>query len=205
MLPRPSRGAALAVAGLALFTVWISWRAKTLEWAIHSVRETIALLHRPAPDFSLKAFDGRTVSLADFRGKQNVVVSFWASWCGPCRLEAPALRTFYQKTHKDTSDFEIVAVSIDDDPQAAEDYATKLKLPYPVVMDAAQKTAGAYGVDGIPQLLVIDKNGTVTWGAVGYRMGVEFELARALGIKDYSVTPFQPGVSAGAPDGSPSH
>jgi peroxiredoxin len=205
MPSRPPPGVALAIAALAAFTVWISWQAKTLERSLNSIAETIALLHKPAPDFALKSLDGRTVSLADFRGKQKVVVSFWASWCGPCRMEMPALRSFYQKTHKADADYEIVAVSIDDDRDAAEEYATRSKMPFPVLLDAAQKAAGAYGVDSIPRLFVIDRSGTVTFGQVGYTPALELQLARELGIKNYTLGVPQLNANTGAPDGNASH
>jgi peroxiredoxin len=205
MSSRPPPGVALSIAALAVFTVWISWQAKTLERSLNSIAETIAFLHKPAPDFTLKSLDGRTVSLADFRGKQKVVVSFWASWCGPCRMEMPALRSFYQKTHKADADFEIVAVSIDDDRDAAEEYAARSKMPFPVLLDAAQKAAGAYGVDSIPRLFVIDKSGTVTFGQAGYTPGLELQLARELGIKNYTLGVPQLNANTGAPDGNASH
>ncbi len=205
MPSRPSPGVALAIAALAAFTVWISWRAKTLEGSLNSKAETTALLHKPAPDFALKSLDGRTVSLADFRGKQKVVVAFWASWCGPCRVETPALRTFYQKTHKADADYEIVAVSIDDDRGAAEEYAARSKMPFPVLLDTAQKAAGAYGVDSIPRLFVIDKSGTVTFGQVGYTPALEFQLARELGIKNYTPSVPQLNANPGEPNGNASH
>jgi peroxiredoxin len=205
MSSRPPPGVALSIAALAVFTVWISWQAKTLERSLTSIAETIAFLHKPAPDFTLKSLDGRTVSLADFRGKQKVVVSFWASWCGPCRMEMPALRSFYQKTHKADADFEIVAVSIDDDRDAAEEYAARSKMPFPVLLDAAQKAAGAYGVDSIPRLFVIDKSGTVTFGQAGYTPGLELQLARELGIKNYTLGVPQLNANTGAPDGNASH
>jgi cytochrome c biogenesis protein CcmG/thiol:disulfide interchange protein DsbE len=187
MRSRPSPGAALAIAALTVFTVWITWRAKVLErgLAIGTVRPA-ALLNKPAPDISLQSLDGRVVSLADYRGRQTVVVTFWASWCGPCRMEAPVLRSFYQKTHKPGSDYEILAVSIDDGRAAAEQFATEARMPYPVLLDPQQKAAKAYDVEAIPILFVIDKSGKVVDAHAGFDSGVEFELARELRIKDYN-------------------
>jgi len=124
------------------------------------------------------------VSLADYRGK-TVVVSFWASWCGPCRLEAPLLRSFYERTHR-SSVYELLAISLDDTREAAEAAATRLKMPFPVLLDATGKVAKEYHVEGIPTLVVIDPAGKVSYSSVGFDTTTDFMLARQLGIKDYT-------------------
>ncbi len=186
MPPRPRAGAAAAIAALALFTVWITWRAKALELGELSHKRATKLTGQPAPAFTLASLDGRTVSLADFHGRKKVVVNFWASWCGPCRMEMPLLRTFYQRTHGADSDYEFLAVSVDEDRPSAEAAAAELKMPFPVLLDLASKTADTYQVESIPTLFVIDKNGKVIFVRVGFDMGVEVMLARQLGIQNYT-------------------
>lgn len=185
MSTRPvlSSRALVGVAVLAIITVALTWRASVLEATLHRQDEQPALVDRPAPDFSALTLDGSTVSLADFRGQKRVVVAFWASWCGPCRLEMPSLIEFYKKNHSDSSDFEILAVSIDEDTKAAENFATAQKLNFPVLLDPSQKVANAYGVEGIPTMFVIGKDGKVIFGHTGYSMGMEYRLAGELGIK----------------------
>jgi peroxiredoxin len=182
MRSRPSLAAVLAVAALAVFTVWITWRAKSLESESPAGNQAVALLHKPAPDFSLPALDGHVVSLAAERGKRKVVVSFWASWCGPCRMELPVLRSFYERTHKSDSDFEVLAISLDVDRDSAERMANELKLPFPVLLDSSQTIARAYGVWGIPMLFIVDKSGRVSYSGTGFNPGFEFLLASQLGI-----------------------
>lgn len=179
----PSFKAILAIAVLAIFTILINWRASVLEKSLEREGEQPELVDKVAPDFSATTLDGRTVSLADFRGQKKVVVSFWASWCGPCRMEMPGLIKFYKDNHNDSSDFEILAVSIDDDPKDASDFATAQKLNFPVLLDPLQKMANAYEVEGIPTMFVIDKDGKVIYGQEGFSMGMEYQLARELGIK----------------------
>jgi peroxiredoxin len=199
MRARPPAPAALALAVLAAFTVWITWRAKTIETSLGGFEgQASALDGKPAPDFRLASLDGRTVSAADFRGKKKLVVSFWASWCEPCRLELPVLAKFYQQTHKGDADYEIVSISVDADRADAEKAATQLKVPFTVLLDPASKTLQAYGVDAIPAMFVIDKDGKVLHGQVGFQTGFDFMLAQELGIKNY--TPM-----AGATDDSSSH
>src|SRR3974390_1545268 len=72
-----------------------------------------SLVHKPAPDFQLATLSGELATLAQYRGKK-VVISFWASWCGPCREELPELQEFYEKYHGQGQPFEVLAISIDD-------------------------------------------------------------------------------------------
>lgn len=198
MRARPSLRAAAALAALAVFTVWITWRAKAIDTGLGGHGgQAAALDGKTAPKFYLTALDGRAVSPADFRGKK-LVVTFWASWCGPCRMELPALAKFYQQTHKGNPDYEIVSISVDDDRASAESAATQLKVPFPVLLDPTSRTLQAYGVDAIPALFVIDKDGKVLHGQVGLAPGFEFILAQQLGIKNYN-------PMAGATDDNASH
>ena len=180
--PGLSAPAIFGIIALAIFTVVITWRAHVLETILQDETETPGLVDKVAPDFSASTLDGRTVSLAEFRGQKNVVVSFWASWCGPCRLEMPGLTQFYKKNHTDSSDFEILAVSIDEDPKNASEFATAQKLAFPVLLDSRHKVADAYDVEGIPTMFVIDKNGKVVYGHYGFDTTMEFQLNRLLGI-----------------------
>jgi peroxiredoxin len=172
----------VAIVLLVAFTVFITWRAKLLEKTVLGPR-ALALVNKPAPEFQLTSLDGRTVSLADYRGKKKLVVSFWASWCGPCRMELPMLRKFYEDNRKNAEQFEIVAISIDENEQAANSFATKAKLSFPVLLDSDHKTADAYSVEGIPVLYVIDKDGKVTYGHEGLEPNLGFTLNYQLGLR----------------------
>src|SRR5258708_13325871 len=103
----------LGIVVLAAFTILMTWRARVLENNLESESERPALVDKLAPDFSASTLDGRTVSLADYRGQKKVIVTFWASWCGPCRLEMPGLIRFCKKNHNHSSHSEILSVSLD--------------------------------------------------------------------------------------------
>ncbi|HEY1422768.1 MAG TPA: TlpA disulfide reductase family protein [Candidatus Acidoferrum sp.] len=181
-----------AIVALAVFTLFITWRTKALEKAIAKRDPVFETVSKPAPGFSLPALDGRTVSLADYAGKK-VVVSYWASWCGPCKVELPQLSEFYKQYHKADSDFEVLAISVDENRADAEHYASDEKLPFPVLLDKDSKVADAYAVEGIPTLFVIDKTGKVKYAHTGLDETMQFQLMSQLGIK-------YPGMDNGGTD-----
>jgi peroxiredoxin len=174
---------AAAIALLALFTIFITWRVKRLEKSVLERTSASVMISKSAPEFTLPALSGDTVSLVDYRGRKTVVVSYWASWCGPCKVELPELREFYKRYHKGDANFEILAISIDEDKANAEKYAAAEKLPFPVLFDPQSKTADAYSVEGIPTMFVIDKDGKIVHAHVGLEQAVQIQLMSELGLK----------------------
>jgi peroxiredoxin len=178
--PRLSVRTILVIAVLAAFTIFITWRARVLETTL----EQPTNVNIPAPDFWASTPDGRTVSLADFRGQKKVVVIFWASWCAPCRFEMDAVNWFYKRNHSPSSDFEILAISVDLDTKEAANFAAAQKLSFPVLLDPSERVAKAYEEKGIPTMFIIDKKGKITYGHLGYDRSIS--LARELGIEEKS-------------------
>ncbi len=129
---------------------------------LHPQRPQAAdLIGRPAPALVLKAFDGSTVSLASLRGRP-VVVNFWASWCGPCRQEDPAL----QQAAREHASVAFLGVNIKDSESAARAYADETRHPYPVG-PAVSGDPSRFGVTSPPETLFIDANGLVAARFVG--------------------------------------
>ena len=190
----PSAAGALAIACLAAFTVWITWRAKVVERSLLHKAELAALNGKPAPDFSLPALDGRRVSLADYRGHKKLVVTFWASWCGPCRAEMPALASLYQRARGKGADVEILAISVDSDRAEAQQFADEMRMPFPVLLDPDLTAARAYDIETIPALYFIDSGGIVTRAHAGFDPEVVFLVGDQLGIPDVR-------MGQGGPDG----
>jgi peroxiredoxin len=167
---------------LAAATLPLVWKAKSLEKKLFGRGEEQALLNKQAPEFTLPTLAGDSVSTKDFRGKKKIVVSFWASWCGPCRMELPELEAFYEK-NRASGKFEVLAITTDEDRKEAERYARDNKLSFPVLWDENGKTENNYGVEGIPMLFVVDENGKVIFVQDGYELGLEYRLASALGLQ----------------------
>ncbi len=140
-----------------------------------------SLVHKPAPDFRLATLSGEPAKLAQYRGKK-VVISFWASWCGPCREELPELQEFYGKYHAQDQSFEVLAISIDDSREDAQRYVTENHMTLPVLWDQGGRIGFRYGVGPIPALFVVDENGTITYFRNGYYWGLESRLKHELGL-----------------------
>lgn len=182
MKTRLSPFAIVGIVLLAAFTIFITWRAKRLELKSASEVETSALLGKQAPEFSLNTLGGVPISLADYRNKKSVVLTFWASWCGPCRLELPELGNFYKKHIDSQGSFEILAISIDDEASDARDYASKANLPFPLLWDSTGSVARSYQVDAIPAMFVINGEGKIIFATVGFSPGLDVILETKLGL-----------------------
>ncbi len=123
-----------------------------------------------APDFTLRAIDGRNLRLAEQRGKV-VLVNFWATWCPPCRVEMPHLNRIYDK-YRD-SGFVMLAVNVDQEPAKATSAAGAMGVRAPVLLDTDKTVVRRFNVAKMPTTLLIDRDGRMRFTHQGYRDGVE--------------------------------
>ena len=137
------------------------------------------LLGRPAAPFSLPLFDGGHFSLPDQRGKV-VIVDFWASWCVPCREEAPLLEATW-RAYRDRG-VVVVGVNFQDQEEAARTFIREFGLTFPNGRDVGSRTAVDYGVYGIPELFFVTQEGRIASKHIGLigRPTLEARIEEAL-------------------------
>ena len=121
-------------------------------------------LGRPAPDFELVNLSGEVVRLSDFKGRP-VLINFWATWCGPCRLEMPAIQERYTQL---SPRFEVLAVNFDESADKVEVFVDELGLTFPVLLDPGAKIQDLYRVRGYPTTYLVDANGNIQVHHVGF-------------------------------------
>jgi DsbE subfamily thiol:disulfide oxidoreductase len=120
----------------------------------------------PAPDFELHSLESSApIALSSLRG-QVVVLNFWASWCAPCRLEAPGLRRVSERYRERGVRF--LGVDYRDDDAAGRAFVDEFRLRYPSVTDPSGSLAYDYELIGFPTTFIIDPAGTIRYRFVGY-------------------------------------
>ena len=146
------------IAALAAALLATAWPAAATDGAV------------PAPQFSLASRAGGEVSLADLKG-QVVMINFWASWCGPCRQEFPALDQIYAK-YKPMG-FTLVAINVESEKADAEKFLSATPASFPILFDPDNTVSGRYGVSAMPTTVLVDRQGRVRWQHRAYKPGDE--------------------------------
>jgi len=117
-----------------------------------------------APDFKLKNLEGQQRELSEFRGK-IVLLNFWATWCGPCRVEIPDIRTVYNKYKE--QDFVVLAIDIGETSSAVSRFVKQFDMNFPVLLDSNLAVARQYDCFSIPTSFFLDRRGVIREVRIG--------------------------------------
>ena len=135
---------------------------------------------KPAPDFTLKDANGQTAKLSDYKGKV-ILLDFWATWCGPCKIEIPWFIEFEQ-AYKDKG-FSVVGVSMDEEGwSVVKPYIQDRKVNYRILLGTEQVGQLYGGLDSLPTTYLIDRSGRIASVHIGLteKDGFQNEITRLL-------------------------
>jgi len=166
-----ARGALIVLVGTVLLALPVACRGQldpqpvaTRRAAGTPTRIRGTAIGQEAPDFDLADLAGQTVRLSDYRGRV-VLLNFWATWCGPCRMEVPGLVTVHER-YKDRG-FTVLAVNLGEPRQRVDAFAGQFQMTFPVLLDPAGRARRLYPTRGIPISFVLDGEGVVRQVVIG--------------------------------------
>ena len=134
-------------------------------WGLFRSQQGPIVVGQPAPDFLLTSFSGEIFSKDALEGK-IVVLNFWASWCSPCKNEAPFLEKAWQQFYA-SDDIIILGIDYVDTETEALDFIAKLGISYPNGADRGTSISEAYRISGVPETFIIDQSGNIAYIQIG--------------------------------------
>lgn len=158
----------LFAAGVSII-IFFGFPRQSKDQQPHDPEKTTTLTIAPiedssAPDFSLINIQGELVKLSDFRG-QPVLINFWATWCGPCRIEMPTIQDRFER-HRDEG-FVVLAVDFDEPQEDVATFGEELGLTFNLLLDPGGKIQNLYRVLGYPTSYFVDSNGIIKVQHIG--------------------------------------
>jgi len=136
------------------------------------------------PDVSIQNLEGKTVNLQDYANNGKItIISFWATWCSPCKKELDAIADLYPGW-KESYDVELLAVTIDTQRALGKvpGMVAQKGWEYEVLSDKEQVLSKALNVQTVPHTYILDKNGEIVYNHSGYTPGDEYELEKKLKV-----------------------
>ena len=150
--------ARLKLGAQALAVALVAGLLALLIWKVAQGSQNEAKIGKPAPDFTLGRLDrAGSLQLSSLRGKV-VVLNFWASWCQPCKLEAPDLAASAKKW---SGRVVVLGVDVNDPSGDARGFMRKYGITYPIVHDNKNVTSPKYGLTGLPETFFLDRRGRI--------------------------------------------
>jgi len=135
---------------------------------------------KPAPALKLKDLDGKTLDLAQLKGKV-VLINFWATWCPPCRREMPSMERLSQAFKGQP--FVVLAVDVGEDADTIDAFTSQLDTvpTFPILLDTRGRTMQSWKVAGLPTTFLVDKQGRIVASAIGGREFDHPEIVKTVG------------------------
>jgi thiol-disulfide isomerase/thioredoxin len=165
------RGSSMKKASLVAILVLFLAASVFIQWKAHQTRPFYALggpayklMGERAPTFSLPDLSGVKTSLDQYRGKM-VLIDFWATWCGPCRMSMPLLA---KVADENPNDLVLLAVNLEEPPETVRGFIANQKVKGTILLDHEGSAGRLYHADSIPLQVLIDQEGVVRLVQVGF-------------------------------------
>lgn len=156
-MPRPSFKLTGVFVGVLAAGLLIGWILQS-----DSSESGVATQGEPAPDFTVELIDGGDYTLSDSVGRK-VVINFWASWCGPCREEIPAISIYAEAN----PEVDVIGVAVEDVEEASRQFADEIETTFPLAL-GTDEVEESYPRLGLPATYIIDEDGNVArvWNGI---------------------------------------
>ncbi|MDX9881345.1 MAG: redoxin family protein [Prolixibacteraceae bacterium] len=142
------------------------------------VATTLVKLNQPVPEFSFEDENGKTISISDYKGK-TVLITFFATWCGPCRKELPLIQSDIYNKYKDNPNFKLLIFGREHSLKEVTDFKTTQGLSMPFYADKERSVYSLFASKYIPRNFLINGEGKIIFSETGFSAG-KFEELRKL-------------------------
>lgn len=143
-----------------------------------AAKSSLVKIGDPAPDFSVTDADGKTIRLSDLKGKV-VLINFFATWCGPCKLELPHIERIWQE-HGGNQGFQLLVIGREESPESVTAFRSENDFSFPIAPDPQREIYDRFATQGIPRTLLVSPDGTIVYSKLGFYESDLAELKAAL-------------------------